>query len=241
MHTVVFNHFDQDFFDERILSKLEGLGFNEIRSWSICAEENETRPSNEISLSDVIIVFQDMTTKSQRDAIKELTKKLLKPTVFVSSKNSNWDKEVAKKIPSVKKGPIDNSSQSVSVKSESSMTPETPILESMAESKLEEIEPASELKEMLELYESENGKLVRKLADSEKFASNLKAERDSFSKAVEDLTKELGEVTDSRNYVNNLRSEITAIMALSKDGVLSDSEALRQLFTIAEDLNASKL
>jgi hypothetical protein len=243
LHIIVFSHFDQDFFDEKILPKLEELGFDEIRSWSICAEENETRHSSEINLSNMIVVFQDMTTKFQRDALKELMRKTLKPMVFVSSKNPNWDKEVAKKMPPVKD--IGQAKLTASCMSEdqillelTSKSQPEPAVILIPDSK--EREPSSELREMLELYTSENEKLVQKLINREELISNLRVEKNSFSKAVEDLTKELGEVIDSRNYVNNLRSEIMAIVALSKDGVLSDSEVLKQFFLIAEDLNASR-
>lgn len=92
MRCVVFSNFGGDYFDKSIRPKLESIGLDVVKV---------VHPHKESDFSldyDLLVGFQDMTIKSQRDAMRAASRRHGKPTIFLSRSNPSWDKEISDKM-----------------------------------------------------------------------------------------------------------------------------------------------
>src|SRR6202012_2473767 len=83
------------FFDRTIRPKLEALGLELVKV---------VLPGRECDFSaeyDLLVGFQDMTVKSQREAMRVAPRKHGKPSIFLSRSNPSWERELSDKIPSL--------------------------------------------------------------------------------------------------------------------------------------------
>jgi len=95
MKCVVFSNFGGDYFEKSVRPKLEALGVEVVR---VILPGKETDFSAEY---DLLVGFQDMTVKSQREAMKSAAKKYGKPSVFLSKSSPNWERELAERMPEI--------------------------------------------------------------------------------------------------------------------------------------------
>jgi DNA repair exonuclease SbcCD ATPase subunit len=255
MRSIVFSSFSDKYFEEEIRPKLEELGVEIV---------SIIRPEEEVYLEsdnfDSIIIFQDMTIKSQQDLIKEFAKKCKKPSISLSRRSKNFDNElsgsikrlsnlvapsppveVAATIKTVINLITDPKSIPIETQQEASS-----LVQELRKSLEEKTRLIAELSEMIGLYEKDNERLIRELKKQGETISGSITERDlllaEYNKlfaAHKALIVKLNESINHQNDGNNIRNEIAAIRLLNKEGILSDSEALERLLLIGGDVNAS--
>jgi hypothetical protein len=255
MRSIVFSSFSDKYFEEEIRPKLEELGVEIV---------SIIRPEEEVYLEsdnfDSIIIFQDMTIKSQQDLIKEFAKKCKKPSISLSRRSKNFDNELSGSIkrlsnlvapsPPVEvaatvKTVIGFITDPKPVPAETSQE-EPSLVQELRKSLEEKTRLVAELSEMIGLYEKDNERLIRELKEQGETISGSITERDlllaEYNKlfaAHKALIVKLNESINHQNDGNNIRNEIAAIRLLNKEGILSDSEALERLLLIGGDVNAS--
>lgn len=255
MRSIVFSSFSDKYFEEEIRPKLEELGVEIV---------SIIRPEEEVYLEsdnfDSIIIFQDMTIKSQQDLIKEFAKKCKKPSISLSRRSKNFDNELSGSIkrlsnlvapsPPVEvaatiKTVINLITDPKSIPIETQQE-ESSLVQELRKSLEEKTRLIAELSEMIGLYEKDNERLIRELKKQGETISGSITERDlllaEYNKlfaAHKALIVKLNESINHQNDGNNIRNEIAAIRLLNKEGILSDSEALERLLLIGGDVNAS--
>jgi hypothetical protein len=255
MRSIVFSSFSDKYFEEEIRPKLEELGVEIV---------SIIRPEEEVYLEsdnfDSIIIFQDMTIKSQQDLIKEFAKKCKKPSISLSRRSKNFDNELSGSIKRLSNlvAPSPPVEVAATIKTvigfitdPKSIPIETPqeepsLVQELRKSLEEKTRLVAELSEMIGLYEKDNERLIRELKEQGKTISGSITERDlllaEYNKlfaAHKALIVKLNESINHQNDGNNIRNEIAAIRLLNKEGILSDSEALERLLLIGGDVNAS--
>lgn len=253
MRSIVFSSFSDKYFEEEISPKLKTIGVNIVRI---------IRPEEDIYLDsddfDSVIIFQDMTIKSQQDLIKEFAKKCKKPFISLSRRSKNFDNELSGSIKRLRNSiapPLVEIAtivkETVDLITNPSPAPitsqeETSLVQDLRRLLEEKSKLIAELSEMVELYEKDNEQLTRRLKEKEEIIRDFNSEKElllieyhkSHAECV-DLTERLESSSDRQNDGNNIRNEIAAIRTLNKDGILSDSEALERLLLIGGDINAS--
>lgn len=254
MKSIVFSSFSDKYLEEEIKPKLEELSVEIVRV---------VRPEGEVYLEsddfDSIILFQDMTIKSQQDLTKEFAKKCKKPFASLSKRSKNFDNELSGSIKRLSNSiaPPPSAEVTATVKTVIGFitNPKPVPAETLREDSLnQEIRRALEekskltveLSEMIGLYEKDNERLIHELKEQEETISGLRIEKDlllaEYNKLFaiyKALMKRLDDSSNHQNDGNNIRNEIAAIRTLNKDGILSDSEALERLLLIGGDVNAS--